>query len=341
MFASWPSIGSLHNVVRTYEVYPHVAPEPVRYRAKIKLHGVNAGVFVGRERILAQGRNTLLSVGNDPEGFARWVESPEVQEYFRAISVADQPFTIFGEWAGPGVQRGVALSSLPEKIFAVFAIMLHDKNVPDLEQRLIVEPATIHTYLPYLHPGIYVLPWETEESTLDFSDRPGLDSFAQEASEVVHHVENVDPWVKREFGVEGTGEGLVYFPDHHRDTVTVKRFSDLAFKAKGEKHKVVKMRTNVAVDPEVAQSIEEFTEMFVTPARLQQGVREGAKGQLDMRQIGPFLAWFCEDVRKESKDELDDSGLEWKHVVKSVQTAARVWYKDQVDQESEGDHVRS
>lgn len=43
--------------------------------------------------------------------------------------------------------------------------------------------------------------------------------------------------------------------------------------------------------------------------------------------MGPFLKWFGQDVEKESKAELEASGLKWDQVAKEVQVAARNWYK--------------
>jgi hypothetical protein len=102
-------------------------------------------------------------------------------------------------------------------------------------------------------------------------------------------------------------------------------FSDFIFKTKGEKHKVVKEKALVHVDPEVAASISDFVTMFVTEPRLEQG--ESNTGAVDMKNMGPFLKWFCGDVEKESGSELEASGLKWDQVAKDVQVAARDWYK--------------
>ena len=71
----WSSIELLHNVVRTLnalneqgEPLPHV-----QYRAKVKLHGTNAGVQVLPGLIQAQSRSRLLTTKDDNQGFARWV----------------------------------------------------------------------------------------------------------------------------------------------------------------------------------------------------------------------------------------------------------------------------
>lgn len=325
MFVSWPSIGGLHNVVKTYEVYPHVASGPVRYRGKIKLHGTNAAVQVRADRFVAQSRSQIITSADDNAGFARWAEGHA--DFWHAITIrGSKGFTVFGEWCGPGIMKGTAINQIPNKIFAVFGVLLHGDELEEENWELITDPEAIQTYLPYKPSDIYILPWHDEEFTIEFSDRENLQATAKYLSDVVDAIEPLDPWVKQEFKVDGTAEGLVYYPYWNKGQCTRKQFTDLSFKAKGEKHKVVKMRENVQVDPEVAATIQDFVDMFVTPARLSQGVEQGSNGKFDTRLVGPYLAWFCADVQKESVDELQASGLEWKHVAKAVQTAARTWY---------------
>ena len=114
----------------------------------------------------------------------------------------------------------------------------------------------------------------------------------------VADVEKCDPWVKATFGIDGLGEGIVYYPvsaEHAgRDS-----FSDLSFKAKGEKHKVVKQKSPVQVDPEKVASVDEFSELVLTDARLEQGVIEACDGEYEAEKIGPFVGRVSKDVSKE------------------------------------------
>jgi hypothetical protein len=101
------------------------------------------------------------------------------------------------------------------------------------------------------------------------------------------------------------------------------------FKAKGEKHKVVKTKEAVQVDPEVAKSIGDFVTMFVTEARCEQGLN-AIGNVLDMKKTGDFLKWLSQDVLKESTAELEASQLTWEQVQKAVQVAGREWYSRKV-----------
>jgi hypothetical protein len=304
---AWHSIELLHNVVRTLE---HLAtlgePLPtITYRAKVKLHGTNCAVQVAEDRALvAQSRTQILTAGaGDHMGFAAWVAAHA--DAFAALAPGD---VVFGEWCGPGVQKGVAIAKAPEKLFAVFAIVRGGGAA------FVVEPAEIAALVPALR----VLPWEGEPVAIDFAARASLEAAAAELDRRVGEVEREDPWVKREFGIAGLGEGLVLYPSPFSPA--------LMFKAKGEKHRTQASKSAVTVDPAVASSVAELVALLVTPARMQQGVDAVCGGTRDPKRTGAFLVWVADDVRKESVAELEASGLMWAQVDKAVQAAARTWF---------------
>ena len=89
---------------------PDEGPQRVTYRAKVKLHGTNAGVQRTPEGLLeCQSRERLITPGDDHCGFARWVDSHR-NEWLAGLSPGT---VVFGEWGGPGVMGGVALSRIP------------------------------------------------------------------------------------------------------------------------------------------------------------------------------------------------------------------------------------
>lgn len=314
---SFPSIEGLHNVVRTYGVYPSIFPERQSYRGKPKLHGTNAGVRITQDGIVAQSRSNDLDAQNDNAGFAKWVESRH--EFFDRIRKVDD-LVIFGEWAGPGIMKGTACNQVSAKFFAIFMVVYPNQDLEWAE--IITAPEDIAAIVGELPSDVHILPWIGQPLEIVWTDRESLQAAADAANREVEAVEACDPWMKTTFGVEGIGEGLVYYP---QGVTTVKRFGDFAFKAKGEKHKVTKTKESVQVDPEIASSIDEFVELFVTPARLEQGL-DSVGGQADPKLTGKFLAWIGQDIEKESEDELLASGLDWKQVVKPISNAARKWF---------------
>ncbi len=84
-------------------------------------------------RVGAQSRNTFLDKGT---GLGEYVHHnrayfanlfrPDAEQAYARLSV-------FGEWCGPRVQKGVALSMLAKPIFAVFAIQMDDAIVYEPE----------------------------------------------------------------------------------------------------------------------------------------------------------------------------------------------------------------
>lgn len=333
----WPKITSFHNVRKAVKDYPHIVNgnHKVTYRGKIKLHGTNAAIQLLGNDVVAQSRTVVLKRGHDNAGFAAWVEKHK-KAMIEATSHL-KGMTIFGEWCGPGINKGCSIHMIEKKSFVIFAIIQRtSEDMGEKKNDFLAHPNVIETLLAkFLRtiPNTYVLPWYTEEVVVDWNKSaddlaPVVESF----NKVVLEVEACDPWVKATFGQEGTGEGLVYFPisvEHlGRDM-----FSALAFKAKGEKHKVVKAKAPVVIDAATAASITEFVDMVVTEARLDQGVQEACKGQYERKKIGPFIGWVIKDVSKECQNELEASGLNWKQVAKTVTDRAREWYINKIDKE--------
>ncbi|HAX77935.1 MAG TPA: hypothetical protein DCY88_19465 [Cyanobacteria bacterium UBA11372] len=317
---TWPSIELLYNLRRSLEAVGE-APK-ITYRAKVKLDGTNGGIQIFTDgRVAVQSRSQVISPENDNLGFANWV-SQNIDVFARLAS--SEHATIFGEWCGKGIQKRTAISQIDRKIFAVFAVQFG--GIDGKLARLEIRPDKIAEFLPK-HPDIFVLPFYGEPFVLDFGDREQLESVVETLNQAVDTVEKVDPWVKETFGIAGIGEGLVMFPDSGELAERLS-YAELLFKAKGEKHQAVKTKAPVQIDPEVAQSIDDFVNLFVTPARLEQAVTAVGCDRFEMAQIGAFLQWFVTDVQKESVAELEAAQLSWKDVNKAVMNSARKWYQE-------------
>lgn len=325
---SWPSIENLYNVVKNvdglsgYLDYNSLSKE-IKYRLKIKLDGTNASVQIKNGNIGAQSRSNLITAQHDNAGFARFVD--DNIDYFKSIK-PERHAIIFSEWAGSGIQKRTAISSIDRKIMAVFAIQYGD-GTDGLPVEFEVEPENIRKLLPE-HKDIFVLPWYGPELTLNFNNKESLQPNVDIINSLVEDVERCDPWVKVTFGIEGLGEGVVSYPlNPSGGKVSRDYWTGFAFKAKGEKHKVVNTKKPAQLEPEFVSNIDDFVKLFVTEARLEQGVT-ATGGKYEMSQMGEFLKWFGQDVKKESVAELEKAGLEWKQVSNFIVTAARNWYKE-------------
>lgn len=313
----WAEIQLFNNIRKYVLSHPEIlnGKSTVTYKCKVKLHGTNAAVQVHKDgRVIAQSRTTELAVGNDNAGFAKWVADHEDQ--WRKLF---DGMVVFGEWCGKGIQKGVAVSDIPSKIFAVFAARYLDEN----EDMLYTDPNFLAYNLIKDIPGAYSLPWHEEKIEIDWSKSDEeLAPVVAQINDWVMKVEQNDPWVEATFGVKGVGEGLVFYP-YSTEHLGVKDYANLSFKAKGEKHRVVKAAAPVQVNSDVAASVDGFIDMFLTSARCEQGVSNVG---LDMKMTGKFVAWMLADIEKESKDELEAAKLEWKQVQKALTDKARAWY---------------
>lgn len=282
---------------------------------RVKLHGTNAGiVFTPNAQrngvvVKAQSRNNIITPENDNAGFAKYVKENEAkiteilldyvaQTIPRQKRDLMQSITLFGEWAGKGIQKGVAISELDRR-FYVFAIKVDDDwftnpilfNIWDESvTRFNGDCYTIDHYVdPY---GI----------NIDFN-RPEI---AQ--AKLVSLTESVEECcpVANAQGVQGIGEGVVWI-----NTDDPKR--PLRFKVKGEKHSVSKVKTLASVDVEKVESAIKFAEYAVTENRVAQAINEITGGQpYDIKIMGDVIRWVASDINKEESDVLEKNGLTMK-----------------------------
>lgn len=322
----WPDLESFAHMVRNLRRF---APQTgkMTFRGKVKLHGTNAAVRLRNGGVEAyQSRERDITPDDDNAGFARWASGVD----WSPVQTAPEGVTVIhGEWAGAGVQKTTVVSTLPKKFF-VFAVEYCNDEVGgggDWTSRVLVtEPEEITRILSgFAHPDVFVLPWEGPALDVDFTSN-SLTAAADAINAAVAQVEGCDPYIKEVFGVEGEGEGLVYYP---LGVVDRNVWKPLAFKAKGERHSVKAVKAPATVSVEVLANVEAFVQAFVTPARCEQGA--STIGGVDIRNMGSFLAWVAKDVEKESKVELEESNLTWKQVGGAVTKAARDWYKAQCE----------
>jgi tRNA-binding EMAP/Myf-like protein len=330
----WPSIESFAHVRRTVATYIKQGKDNqmfhIKYGGKVKLHGTNAAVQITPEgEVVAQKRSSIIYPDQDNVGFAQWVF--ENQEAFKAVA-KDYRLVIHGEWFGPSIQKGVACSDIPIKSFAVFALQLKSLDGSEGVPTYYVDPSQIERMIGMNGPW-YILPW-AHELFIDFTDNWKSQKAIAEITNKVLEVEQCDPFIKNNFGVEGIGEGLVYFP-MFGDLIDESPYSikEFIFKAKGKKHQSnAHKTTNEPVDIEKLNSVKEFVDKFVTESRLEQGFTEAVNRKADTKLIGTFLKWVSDDVEKESVAELEESNITWNDIRKQVMTYARCWYQNLINE---------
>jgi hypothetical protein len=331
MFQPWTEIESFHSIRKFTTAYPSVGGK-VKYKSKVKLHGINVGIQCLKDSIIPQSRTVELSVTSDKNGFAKWVES--TQQCWKDVRKQyGKDIVLYGEWVGPGVQGGVAVSQIEKKCLVVFAArIINDSSFTEEHGDFISEPEELMNILNGI-PNVHVLPWRSQ-LTIDWQGSvENLEWNVAIINAEVELVEKEDPFVKDTFGISGVGEGLVYYP--HEGNCSYETFCNLVFKAKGEEHKNIKTAAPAQLSPQVAESIQAFADMVLSEARLLQAVdavTDGSDQKFDKKLIGKFLVWIANDVQKENKDELEASSLTWKQVQKAIGDSARRWYLSKMNE---------
>jgi len=140
----YPSIDQFRNVIRNVQsrtsfvgkdadglaIFDSTIPMPrLDFRGTVKVHGTNAsvGYNVAKDTFFYQSRSRVLNLQSDNAGFMLYMMQyeAELREMFSTIlntlETAPKQIIIYGEWAGQGIQKGVAVSEVP-KFFAYFGI---------------------------------------------------------------------------------------------------------------------------------------------------------------------------------------------------------------------------
>ena len=138
---SFPSIEQYRNVVADVirrahfdgmdaegeAIYNPNKPKPVlTFKGTVKLHGTNAGVcFNHKDKLWVQSRENIITPESDNAGFAFFVESN--REAFldlmakvmikNNLDTDDNTISIYGEWCGGNIQKGVGITNLPKSFF--------------------------------------------------------------------------------------------------------------------------------------------------------------------------------------------------------------------------------
>lgn len=320
---AWASIDNFHTLRKFYVDRENLLANEgnVTFNAKVKLHGTNAGVYVGSNGdVFAYSRSKIIEPGaGDNCGFAAWVQKNK--EFFATMK-RECDFVIYGEWCGPGVQKGVAISQIPNRVFAVFAYRDLTNDVLLMEENLLKD--IVRTKDDMIIIPDYVTNFKLNILT------PAQESL-NKIVQIVDEIEKCDPFVKNHWGIEGVGEGLVYYPMTKQENWTVQNYEQvtmLMFKAKGDKHQVLARTKPVQAEATSAETIDAYVDLVLTENRLLQGAKEvsGKEHTYDKKLTGDFIRWIKADIVKETKAEIEAAGLTVEAAAKAVELKARKWY---------------
>ena len=324
----FPKIGQFRNAVKAlrYGVENNkIQSRKIPYIGTVKLHGTNAAIRqeTSNSPLECFSRKNKITPEQDNFGFATWVREnfDDLKWLFNSIRsdlyserVPDEtPVTVVGEWAGPQIQSGVGISSIPQKSWFIFSVRIGE------EWKMPVQ----FPVLDYMKVPIYsIMNFPNLSINIDLD---ALGEAQQMLRDITLGVEHKCP-VAKLLGYSGIGEGMVWVPVDQ----DARNNSDYWFKVKGEKHSDSKVKTLAPVDVEKQKSVDEFVDYVVTEHRLLKGIdhlNEIGK-PVDIKSTGEFLKWFGNDVIEEESDTMAASMLEKRDVMKSVNNRAKVWFHE-------------
>lgn len=298
---------------------PSMKKPTLKFTGTVKIHGTNAGVsYNSKDGLWAQARKHNITVEKDNAGFAFFVESKKtifMSIVFdvakeNKIDLSKQTITIYGEWAGKGIQKGIAISELP-KSFYIFGIKISEE---DKDNYWISHAKYCNTENLIFN----VSQFKTFDIDVDF-EHPEIAQ--NKIIDMTISVEDECP-IASKFGVKGIGEGIVF--KHKSDKY------DLTFKSKGEKHSKSKVKTIKEVDITKVNKINEIAEKVTPKWRLEQMLEEtfdlNNGGELTRKKLGEYLKSVVNDVIKEDLDIIIGAGLEPKDVNKNISVIARNYF---------------
>jgi hypothetical protein len=305
------------NVIRNYS---RLKPT-ITFTGTVKLHGTNAGVsYNSVDGIWYQSRSNIITPLKDNAGFAFFAESNK-EFFIKAISklaeennvdLSEFNITVYGEWAGGSIQKGVGINGMPKRFF-VFGAKVSQINPTEDFNNYWIHYATIEDNENEIYNITQFPTWAID---VDFENaalsQPVL-------SDLTMKVEEECP-VAKFFGVSGVGEGIVWTANYLGN--------DLRFKVKGEKHSSSKVKVLAPVDIEKLNSVNEFVEYALTKSRFDQAIQSvfGIEQEADIKRFGEVLKWLMGDIIKEETDAMKNSGIEPKDITGGVAKIARTWF---------------
>jgi hypothetical protein len=300
----------------------------IQAQITVKVHGTNAAIRFTPDGVIPQSRNLDLSLMRDNRGFAKFVAglSDKVLDILHAI--ADENGVVYGEWAGRGIQSGVAVSEVEpffmlfgresDRLFAASRTLPLTVATPTWDE--VITAAWEHQVVPLADARITTA-FYMSTVDLDLNDAVEVARFTKELAAMCEVVEGECP-IGRRYGVFGVGEGIV-----------VDCGPELGFfKVKGQKHSESKVKTLVPLDVEKVSSMREFGDTVLTEPRLRRGM-EFLREQglpLDRTSTGAYLSFVVKDVFEECADLFVASSLNDREARKEIGTRAREFFMKEV-----------
>jgi len=304
-------------------IYDSTLPKPIiKFKGTVKLHGTNSSLaYNPLDGYWIQSRSNIITPNKDNAGFAFFAESKKesfmrlfdkIKKHEGTNISPNDTIAIFGEWVGKKIQKNVAISEI-EKTFFIFAVKIVPENGED----------SYYTECEYLRDNenkLYnINDFKTYEIEIDFN-HPELSQ--TKLCELTSEVEKQCP-VGKYFGIDGTGEGIVWSASYKGHMIR--------FKVKGDKHAgKSKVKVLKPVDDVRIAKIHKLVNEITPTWRLDQMLVEACDllngGQINRKFLGDYIRLVIRDIIKEEITTISDAGFEPKEINKYISNVAKNYF---------------
>ena len=342
-FVPYPSTPDFAKFQRDIRYNGGSKPLKGTFIGTVKLHGTNITIVYtmsNRRTPQFQSRNLIITPEKDNQGAAAFLSQAPLRALIDEIMriYKQEDFTevlIAGEWAGEGIQKGVALSTL-QRFYAVFNIRIDGHWVDLRKYKTVHSPE--HRIYNIINFTTYVKDVDFQTSTSDvFTEMERLTKEVATTCPVGAELKedlsalmgalNISGSKKKKAVAVSTGEGIVWtlVPEPPFDTTLYN------FKTKSE---LFLTAAKAPKEPKAGRSGElakakDFADFALAERRYEQGVEyleEVGKEPMDTKNMGEFIRWVTNDVIKEEGWRMEEMSTNEQDVRKVVAERARAWY---------------
>ena len=330
---NFPKIRQYHQVLRDLKLHHQyvgtddagnpifdstVALPSIEFVGYTKLHGTNAAICLRADgSFYCQSRENIIDEVNDNAGFAHWVHK-QGHKLFDCIKHEFENdsdlVVVYGEWCGGSIQKGVALNELP-KMFVVFGLKVVREAWTNWRDASYIQDHSINVYNIAEAPSYTVC--------VDL-ERP--DKAIEQMTSYVDEIDVECPFAKL-FGISGVGEGLVF---RQKEDYS---FGN-AFKVKGEKHSISKIKKIPTVDVVKMENLASAVSTYIHTDRLEQIYAKIVLTEADKvpQNIAPFIRNLVQDAWEEEGDSIRASDISRKEFGAATSKVAARWFQDKLKQ---------
>lgn len=303
-----------------------------------KIHGMNASVcYSNKEGIYFQKRSEIINDKNDNWGFGEFAKERSAIFMELIIKLAKENninldthrISLFGEFAGTGIQKGSALDGMSKKfiIFQKFKVSNVNEELRAEDTKWYKTKIADKWICSELHSIFNIMNHFVKIVSFNFAN---FDEEYQDLNDILLDIENSSPIGEYLGKLNNIGEGLIGNFEFLGDEYT--------FKIKGSKFQrtsVKKPKFNI--DNELIQKKLECALKVCQPFRLEQVWMEifefngvSFDTEPNIKKLGDFIKKVITDIIKEETIAFEEFNLTPKEVFPFISKICSKWFFEQL-----------